>query len=72
VALYAERASELFADPAVCAWLLDRANAILRLLEEATKAGDDTRAVLAIVGGERGKWFPAKERGNRYTPIRIL
>jgi len=31
------------------------------------KAGDETRAVLASAARERGRWFPAKERGNRYT-----
>jgi len=31
--------------------------------------GDETRAVLASVALTRGRWFPAKERGNRYTYI---
>lgn len=67
LALYAERAAELWAEMPVSSWLIEQATKLLKRLEEPTKAGEDARRVLAIASAERAMWFPPRERRNRYA-----
>jgi hypothetical protein len=67
VALYVERAAELWAEQPTLSWLTQQATALLKRLEEPTKAGESAREMLAAASAEREVWFPPRERRNRYA-----